>query len=145
MAQILRGQNLRILEGSSIVYESTNCTVTINGETEDSSTKDTTGMFSAVQTVRKSWSAEYTTLNMDTPPQSTGNFGNNIRSLLNRIIAAQAAPLIISKTTGANNSQPATASYNRSGSAFLTDLSFQFNNRVICQATVQYTGNGPLA
>ena len=145
MAQVLRGQNLRILEGSLVVVESTNCTVTINGETEDSSTKDTTGMFSAVQTVRKSWSAEYTTLNMDTLPQSAGNFGNNIRSLLNRIIAAQAAPLIISKTTGASNSQTVTASYNRSGSAFLTDLSFQFNNRVICQATVQYTGNGPLA
>jgi len=145
MTQILRGQNLRILEGSAIVNESTNCSVTINGETEDSSTKDTGGMFSAVQTVRKSWSAEYTTLNMGTPSQSTGNFGDNIRSLLNRIIAAQTVTLVISKTTGASNRTPATAPYNRSGAAFLTDLSFQFNNRAICQATVQYTGDGPLA
>lgn len=54
---ILKGQNLRILINGKCVGASTSCTVHLAAQTEDSSTKDSTGMWSETTVTGLSWDA----------------------------------------------------------------------------------------
>ena len=64
----LKGQNLRILvlDGTDfkVVAKSTNCTVTLTGNTDDSSTKDDVGMASKPEITSKSWGVQVESLDV---------------------------------------------------------------------------------
>ena len=59
----IKGQNFRLLanmdgEGVAAVPEETNVSITLTGNTEDTSSKDTEGMFSKEDIVSTAWSAQ---------------------------------------------------------------------------------------
>ena len=130
---IIKGQNFRLLVGGSTVAEATSCTVTITGQTEDSSTKDTTGDFSVNRITSRSWTAS-----VDTFDES------DIPTLLGIIIAKQPVTIAWDNTTGNMNSVAQGAAFKRTGQAYLSDLNIVATNRQNTTITAQFTGKGKL-
>ena len=66
----LKGQNFRVLVLNALTSKyhvigmSTNCTVTLNTNVDDSGTKDDTGMASKPTVVSKSWQVQVDSLNV---------------------------------------------------------------------------------
>ena len=135
----LLGQNFRAFVASSAVPEATNCQVSIQGNLEDASTKDTEGAWTEEQMTSKQWSvqvddvdASYTTL----------------RTLITRFNSDSKTTVgwdQTAKTAGTQNRTALNADFARSGQAILNDLSIQANNRQTIQVTCQYQGSGALA
>ncbi|MCH5307638.1 MAG: hypothetical protein J1E37_06105 [Prevotella sp.] len=119
--------------------EETNVSVTITGNTEDNSTKDSEGMFTQETVVSKSWQAQADSY--DAEPDS-------LKNLVNTFKAAQPVQVGFDQTTGAANSKnrvPANASFKRSGQALMNDLTFTFNDRATVSVAMQFQGTGPLS
>lgn len=119
--------------------EATNCQISITGNTEDSSTKDTEGFFTKETIVSKSW-----TVQVDSYDASV----ENLKTLITEFNAATAVAVGWDQTTGATGTQNRTASnanFKRSGSALLTDLTFTFNDRQTVSVSSQYQGTGALS
>lgn len=134
----IKGQNFRLFLDSDAVPEATNCSITITGNTEDSSTKDSEGLYSQETVVSKSWTAQVDTY--DAEPDS-------IRSLVTFFNQASAIEVGWDQTTGATGTQNRTASnaaFARSGNALLNDLTFTFNDRATVSVSSQYQGTGSL-
>lgn len=136
----IMGQNFRAFVGSNAVPEATNCQVTIQGNMEDTTTKDSEGAWTEEQMTSKQWSvqvddvdASYTTL----------------RALITRFNSDSKTTVGFNRTAttaGTQNRQPVVSSeMSRSGQAILNDLSIQANNRQTIQITCQYQGSGALA
>jgi len=132
----IKGQNFRLLVNSAVVPESTSCSVSITGNTEDSSTKDDTGMWTKETIVSTSWSASVDSYNAETEA---------LCDLVTLFNAGQPIPVGWDQTSGANNATAANASFKRSGNALLNDLSIQFNDRTNITVTSQYQGTGALS
>lgn len=132
----LLGQNFRAFVASSAVPEATNCQVTIQGNMEDTTTKDSEGAWNEEQMTSKQWSvqvddvdASYTTL----------------RALITRFNSDTKTTVGWDQTAGAQNRVAKQADFARSGQAILNDLSIQANNRQTIQVTCQYQGSGALS
>ena len=135
----LMGQNFRAFVGGNAVPEATNCQVSIQGNLEDASTKDSEGAWTEEQMTSKQWSvqvddvdASYTTL----------------RTLITRFNSDSKTTVgwdQTAKTAGTQNRTALNADFARSGQAILNDLSIQANNRQTIQVTCQYQGSGALA
>ena len=135
----IKGQNFRVFVEGAAVPEATNCTVTLTGNTEDTSTKDSEGLFGAESVVSKSWS-----VSVDSYDASDAN----LTDLVSTFIAAQPVTVGWDQTTGASGTQNRTASnanFKRSGSALMNDVTFQFNDRAICSVSLQFQGTGALS
>ena len=142
MAHKLKGQNLRVWQGSALITQDTDCVITINTETEDVSTKDDVSMFDKEQVTQKSWQIE--TTDYKTNVGSSDNYQqliSDIRTFANMT----RLQLAYDKTGGAANATAQNADFSRSGYAYLTDISIQMNNRQITQIKRQFTGDGALA
>ena len=129
----IKGQNFRFLKNGSVFDEATNCSITLTGNAEDTSTKDTTGMFSKDTIVSTSWSAQVDTY------QSTDA---QLRAIISMFIAATAISVGWDETRGANNAVQQHASFERDGEALLTDVNMTFNDRETVQTSLQFTGTG---
>ena len=132
----LMGQNFRAFVAGSAVPEATNCQVSIQGNLEDASTKDSEGAWTEEQMTSKQWSvqvddvdASYTTL----------------RALITRFNSDTKTTVGWDQTAGAQNRVAKQADFARSGQAILNDLSIQANNRQTIQVTCQYQGSGALS
>ena len=135
----IMGQNFRAFVANSAVPEATNCQVSIQGNLEDASTKDTEGAWTEEQMTSKQWSvqvddvdASYTTL----------------RTLITRFNSDSKTTVgwdQTAKTAGTQNRTALNTDFARSGQAILNDLSIQANNRQTIQVTCQYQGSGALA
>ena len=140
----LKGQNFRAFSGAtssnmSAVPEETNVSVTISGNMEDSTTKDTEGGWTEEQMVSKQWSVQ-----VDHVDASVAS----LRALLNMFISDSKQYVGWDQTTttaGEQNRTPARNEIARSGQAILSDVSIQANNRQTIQTTVQFQGSGALA
>lgn len=137
----IKGQNFRVFEGdpAAAVVEATNCTVTISGSTEDSSTKDSEAGFAQETITEKSWQVQV---------ESFDASAARIKALLSRMLALTAIDIGFDQTAttaGSQNRTPVGAPFARSGKALLTDLSIVANNRQTITVTEQYTGNGALS
>lgn len=136
---ILKGQNLRILikEGSPVpmhcVAMATSCTVTLTGNTEDASHKDITGMAATPTIVSKSWSIQVDSLNV-----------SDAAAMLLQIKNGQPFAVMFDETAGTNNQRPEQATFARTGQAYLSDITFNFNNRENSAKSIQLTGTGAL-
>ena len=129
----IKGQNFRFLKNGAVFDEATNCSITLTGNAEDTSTKDTTGMFSKDTIVSTSWSAQVDTY------QSTAA---QLRAIISMFIAAAAVSVRWDETRGANNAVQQHASFERDGEALLTDVNMSFNDRETVQTSLQFTGTG---
>jgi predicted secreted protein len=132
----IMGQNFRAFVGGSAVPEATNCQVTIQGNLEDATTKDSTGGWNEEQMTSKQWSVQ-----VDDVDASLAT----LRALVTRFNSDSKATVGWDQTAGAQNREAQNAAFARSGQAILNDLSINANNRTTIQVTCQYQGSGPLA
>lgn len=132
----IKGQNFRLLKNSVVFPEATNCSVTLNGNTEDVTTKDTVGMYSQNSVVSTSWNAQVDTYQGE---------ASELREIITLFNAAEAVPIGWDQTGGANNAVPQNANFKRSGNALLTDFNMSFNDREIVAVSLQFQGTGGLS
>lgn len=131
----IKGQNFRLIVEGDPVPEAVSCSVTITGNTEDTSTKDSEGMYTQETIVSTSWSASVDSY------QATET---ELKALVTVFNAAEAVTVGWSQTEGTMNRDIAAAGFNRSGSALLNDFSMQFSDRETVTVTSQYQGTGAL-
>lgn len=133
----LKGQNIRVLlqEGTKfkVVGKSTNCTVTLTGNSDDASTKDDTGMASKPEITSKSWSVQVESLDV-----------TDTAAVLNAIKNLTPFTLIWDETATADNQTAQAAAYSRKGKAYLNDVTFSWNDRENSTKQLQFTGSGAL-
>lgn len=133
----LKGQNIRVLlqDGTKykVVGKSTNCTVTLTGNTDDASTKDDVGMASKPEITSKSWSVKVESLDV-----------TDTAAVLNAIKNLTPFTLIWDETATADNQTAQAAAYSRKGQAYLNDVTFNWNDRENSTKQLQFTGTGAL-
>lgn len=133
----LKGQNIRVLlqDGTKfkVVGKSTNCTVTLTGNSDDASTKDDTGMASKPEITSKSWSVQVESLDV-----------TDTAAVLNAIKNLTPFTLIWDETATADNQTAQAENYSRRGTAFMNDVTFSWNDRENSTKQLQFAGSGPL-
>lgn len=137
--QKIKGQNFRVFVGSAAVNEAVNCSIQLNGNMEDMSTKDTESDFTSESMTSKSWQVQVDSYDAE---------ATTIKALLARFIAGTAVTVGFDQTettAGTMNRTAANADFARSGQALLTDLSIQANNRATINISTTYQGTGALA
>lgn len=132
----IKGQNLRIFIGGSVVAQATSCTINLNGDTEDSSHKDISGDFARPTITQRSWSVSVDSLKAEAA---------TIITYLNMIVNKTAVTLKWDQTSGSSNATPEGADFAKTGSAFLTDFNLATPNRQNATITLQFTGNGAIS
>ena len=134
----LMGQNFRAFVGSTpaAVAESVNCQVTISGNMEESSTKDSVSSWTEEQMVSKQWS-----VSVDDVDATLAS----LRALITQFNSDAKTTVGWDQTAGEQNRVAQNADFARSGSAVLNDLSIQANNRSTISITCQYQGSGALS
>lgn len=135
----LKGQNFRICiyDTTAAKYKvigmATGCTVTLTNNTDDSSTKDDVGMASKPTTTSKGWSVSCDSLNVA-----------DAAAMLTAIKSMSPMTLMWDETSTSDNQTRAKATFARKGSAYLNDVTFNFNDRENSTKSLQFTGSGPL-
>ena len=133
----LKGQNIRILlqDGTKfkVVGKSTNCTVTLTGNTDDASAKDDVALASKPEITSKSWSVSVESLDV-----------TDTAAVLNAIKNLTPFTLIWDETATADNQTAQAAAYSRRGQAYLNDVTFNWNDRENSTKQLQFTGSGAL-
>lgn len=132
----IMGQHFRVFVAGAAVPEATNCSVTISGNMEDSTTKDTVGSYAQEQMTAKDWN-----VSVDNIDASLAN----LRALITRFNSDSKVTVGWDQTAGTQNRVAQNAPFAKSGQAILNDLSIQANNRTNIQVTCQYQGSGALA
>jgi len=133
----LKGQNIRILlqDGTKfkVVGKSTNCTVTLTGNTDDASTKDDVALSSKPEITSKSWGVQVESLDV-----------TDSAAVLNAIKNLTPFTLIWDETATADNQTAQAAAYSRKGQAYLNDVTFQWDDRTNSTKQLQFTGTSAL-
>ncbi len=135
----IKGQNFRLKVSGAAVPAETNCQVTMTGNMEDASTKDTEGMYNEEELVSKSWQLQADSYMVDVA---------GIKALINVFNAAAPVAVGFDQTTGDSGEQNrdfSNSALERSGNALLTDVTFSFNDRATATVSSQYQGTGALS
>jgi predicted secreted protein len=133
----LKGQNIRVLlqDGTKykVVGKSTNCTVTLTGNSDDASAKDDVGIASKPEITSKSWSVQVESLDV-----------TDTAAVLKAIKNLTPFTLIWDETATADNQTAQAAGYSRKGQAYMNDVTFNWNDRENSTKQLQFTGSGAL-
>jgi len=135
----LKGQNFRICvyDASAAKYKvigmATGCTVTLTNNTEEASHKDIVSLASMPTTTSKSWTVSADSLNVA-----------DTAAMLTAIKAMQPMIVMWDETSTTDNQTRQKATFARKGSAFLNDVTFNFNNRENSTKSLQFSGTGAL-
>ena len=133
----LKGQNLRILtitgSDATVIGMATNCTITLTNNVDDSGTKDDVGMASKPVVTSKSWQVQVDSLNVA-----------DVGAMLTAIKNNTKFTLMWDETLTTDNQSELTATFARTGEAFLTDGTFTFNDRENSAKSLQFTGIGSI-
>ena len=136
---ILKGQNFRLLiydttaSKFKCVGMSTGCTVNLNTSTDESSTKDDTGMASKPTVTSKSWSVSVDSLNV-----------SDVGAMLTAIKSLTPFTLLWDEVSTTDNQTPEEAAFARKGTAYLNDATFKFDDRTNASKSLQFTGTSAL-
>lgn len=134
----LKGQNIRImlLDGTKykVVGKSTNCTVTLTGNTDDANTKDDVALASKPEITSKSWSVSVESLDV-----------TDTAAILNAIKNMTPFTLQWDEVATSNNQTGQAATYARRGTAYLNDVTFNWIDRDAATKSLQFSGSGALA
>ena len=134
-----KGQNFRILVYDTTASKfkcigmSTGCTVTLNTNQSDSSTKDDVGLAAKPTVDSKSWQVQVDTLNV-----------LDVGAMLTAMKNLTPFTLLWDEVSTTDNQTPEEASYARTGSAYLSDLTVNFNDRDNSAKSLQFSGVSPL-
>ena len=135
----LKGQNVRILLYDStaakykVVGMATTCTVSLTGNTQESSTKEDTGMASKPTIVSKSWQVSVESLNVA-----------DVGTILTAVKSLTPFTLIWDQTSTTDNQTAEGAAYARQGTAYLSDFTMTFNDRENSLKSLQFSGTSAL-
>lgn len=132
----LMGQNLRTFVGGSVVAEATNCSITIQGNMEDGSTKDTDSAWTQESMTSKQWQVQ-----VDSYDAALAT----LRGLITVFNADNKVSVGFDEAGGTGNAVAQSAEFARSGQAILNDLTIQADNRTNINVSAQYQGSGALA
>ena len=133
----LQGQNLRILMFDTtankykVIGMATNCTINLNTNQEDSTTKDDIGLAAMPTIASKSWSVQVDSLNV-VDAATILSVAKNMTKIT----------LMWDKVTTTDNQTPAGAAYARGGQAYVSDLTLTFNDRENSAKNITFTGYG---
>ena len=130
----LKGQNFRIYNGASVIGMATGCTVTLNSNTDDANTKDDVGMASKPTVISKSWSVSVESLSVA-----------DVGAMLTAIKSLTPFTLMWDESSTTDNQTAEGNAFARTGTAYLNDCTFNFNDRENSTKSLQFTGIGPLA
>lgn len=134
---IKKGQNIRVLipYGTKyrVVAKSTNCTVTLTGNTESAETKDDVDMASKPVITSKSWSVQVESLDV-----------TDVSAMITAISNAMPFTLVWDEVALTDNQTPQAATFARMGTAYLNDATFQWDDRTNSTKQLQFTGSGAL-
>lgn len=135
----LKGQNVRILKytsgGHFAVYaKSTSCTVTMTGNTEDVSHKDIVGNAALPTIVSKSWQAQLESLEV-----------TDIYGILSSILNGEKLTIRFDETATSDNQTQQNAAYSRHGDCYISDVTFNFNDRENSTKSLTLMGTGALS
>jgi predicted secreted protein len=135
----LKGQNFRICvydsdaEKYKVIGMATGCTVTLQNNTESAATKDDVGMADKPVTVSKSWSVSCDSLNVA-----------DCAAMLTAIKSMEPMTLMWDETSTTDNQTRQKATFARKGQAYLSDVTFQFDDRTNSTKQLQFTGASAL-
>ena len=135
----LKGQNFRICifdttaEKYKVIGMATGCTVTLVNNTESAATKDDVGMADKPTTTSKSRQVSCDSLNVA-----------DAAAMLTAIKSMQPMTLMWDETATSDNQTRQKATFARKGQAYLSDITFQFDDRTNSQKSLQFTGTGAL-
>ena len=135
----LKGQNFRILTYDAtaskykVVGMATSCTVTQNANTDDAGTKDDVGMAQKPIVTSKSWQVSVESLNV-----------SDVAAMLTAIKSLTPFTLLWDETSTTDNQTAEGATFARKGQAFLSDATFNFNDRENSSKSLQFSGSGAL-
>lgn len=132
----IKGQNFRLLLDGSAVPEETNVSITITGNAEDASTKDTEGYYTKEDIVSTAWSAQVDSYQAE---------ASQLRTILTTFNAAEPVGIGWDQTGGSLNRVAQNANFKRSGQALLNDVTMQFDDRATVTTTLQFQGTGALS
>ena len=130
----LKGQNFRIYSGTSVIGMATGCTVTLNSNTDDANTKDDVGMASKPTVISKLWIVSVESLSVA-----------DVGAMLTAIKSLTPFTLMWDESSTTDNQTAEGATFARTGTAYLNDCTFNFNDRENSTKSLQFTGIGPLA
>lgn len=134
----LRGKNLRIFDYSgvdniaTVIAMSTSCTINLTNNTENTLTKDVSGMAAMPDVTSKAWSVSVDSLDVS-------NIGALLTAMKNGDILSIMWDEVSTPTSGSG------ATFARVGKAYLTDGTFQFNDRENSAKSLQFTGISELS
>lgn len=137
---ILKGQNFRILlydttaSKYKVVGMSTGCSVSLNSNTDDANTKDDVAMAAKPTVISKSWSVSVESLNVA-----------DATSIMTAIKNLTLFTLMWDETSTTDNQTPEEEGYSRYGTAYLSDVTFNWNDRENSTKSLQFSGSGPLS
>lgn len=117
-----------------VIGMATNCTINLNTNQEDSTTKDDIGLAAMPTIASKSWSAQVDSLNV-VDAATMLSVAKNMTKIT----------LMWDKVTTTDNQTPAGAAYARGGQAYVSDLTLTFNDRENSAKNITFTGTGALA
>ncbi len=136
---ILKGQNFRILTYDTTASKfkcvgmATSCSITLNSNTDDGSTKDDVGMAAKPVVTSQGWSVQVDSLNV-----------SDAGAMLTAIKSLTPFTLLWDETSTTDNQTPEEADFSRTGTAYLNDLTLTFDDRANSSKSLQFTGSGPL-
>lgn len=134
----IKGQNLRIYWGDGddmeVFGEATSCQISLTGNMEDGSTKDSVSGFSEETVTTRSWQVTTDTLN-----------ASDLAALLQVWKAKEVTVLKWDLADETDNSTPLAANLSRSGNAYITDISIQMNDRQNVAINITFTGSGAIS
>jgi len=141
----LKGQNFRICvfdhtETGDTPYDvykvigmATGCTVTETNNTEDASHKDIVGAAAMPTTTTKSWQISCDSLNVA-----------DTAAMLTAIKSMTPMTLMWDETSTTDNQTRVKATFARKGQAYLSDVTFNFNDRENATKQLQFVGTGAI-
>lgn len=136
---ILKGQNFRILIYDSTasrwkcVGMATSCTVNLTNNTDNASTKDDVGLADKPVMTSQSWNVQVESLDV-----------SDAAAILTAIKSFTPFTLLWDETSTIDNQAGEGANYCRRGTAYLNDVTMQFDDRTNSQKQLQFTGSGAL-
>ena len=136
----IKGQNIRFavtVKGTkTYLAASTNCQLHIAADLEDSSTKDSTGMWKEQESVALSWDGSVDVNVIDDAVDSA------LKALDIPTLIGQEVDVELDITGGEQNRVLSKGL--SKGKAFINDWSLTAQNKAQSTASVQFQGNGPL-
>lgn len=134
----LKGQNFRLYDYNSqgqykVIAQSTSCTATLTGNAGDASHKDIVGNATINSIVSKGWQVQAESLNV-----------LDMTSLLTKIKNREKFQIEFDESSTTDNQTELKAAFARRGYAYISDITFAFNNRENSTKSITFIGTDAL-